>query len=93
MRVQFGRLRGDLVVSDGEEAWTLTRAVWEQIDATTAFLKSEWLSPAQAGRAFRDELPALPPRAFGGRSPSPEIASAATTAPNPAFARGTRLKI
>jgi hypothetical protein len=67
MRVQFGRLRGDLVVSDGEEAWTLTRAGWQQIAATTAFLKSDWLTPAQARRAFGDELPTLPPGAFGGR--------------------------
>jgi hypothetical protein len=67
MRVQFGRLRRDLVISDGSEAWILTRAGWEQIDATTAFLKSDWLTPAQARRAFGDQLPALPPRAFAGR--------------------------
>ena len=67
MRVQFGRLRGEFVVSDGEEAWMLTRAGWRQIDATTAFLKSDWLTPAQARRAFGHELPALPPEAFGGR--------------------------
>jgi hypothetical protein len=66
MRVQFGRLRRDLVISDGQEAWVLTRAGWEQIDATAAFLKSHWLTPAQARRAFGDQLPDLPPQAFAG---------------------------
>jgi hypothetical protein len=70
MRVQFWRLRGDLVISDGVEAWALTRAGWEQIDATTAFLKSEWLTPAQARRAFGDQFPTLPPRAFAEGEPT-----------------------
>jgi hypothetical protein len=67
MRVQFGRFGEDLVISDGEEALVLTRAGWEQVDATTAFLKSDWLTPAQLRRTFGDELPSLPARAFAGR--------------------------
>jgi hypothetical protein len=35
------------MVSDGEEEWTLAPAGWQQIDATTAFLKSDWLAPAR----------------------------------------------
>jgi hypothetical protein len=67
MRLQFGRIRGDLVISDGQEAWVLRRTRWEQIDATMAFLKSDWLTPAQAGRAFGEDLPPLPAEAFAGR--------------------------
>jgi hypothetical protein len=47
VRAQFYRLREDLVISDGVEAWQLTPAGWQQIDATMAFLNADWLTPAR----------------------------------------------
>jgi hypothetical protein len=38
MKLQFGRLRSDFVISDGVEAWTLKGGRWQKTDALTAFL-------------------------------------------------------
>ena len=67
MRLQFGRLRGELVISDGIEAWVLTGTGWQSIDATMAFLKSDWIMPREARRIFGATLPDLPAEAFRGR--------------------------
>ena len=67
MQLQFGRLRGDFVISDGVEAWILIDGQWQRTDALTAFLKSEWLTTREASRMVGDSLPELPPEAFAGR--------------------------
>jgi hypothetical protein len=66
MQLQFGLLRGDLVLSNGVEAWVLSDGRWERTDALTAFLKSTCLTPREARRTFGDTLPNLPPEAFAG---------------------------
>jgi hypothetical protein len=71
MRLQFGRLRGDFVISDGTEAWIFRDGCWQKTDALTAFLKSDWLTPRRASRMVGDTLPDLPPEAFAGRKIGP----------------------
>jgi len=46
LRVQSGGGE-DLVISNGVEAWALKPAGWGAVDTTTAFLKSDRLTPAQ----------------------------------------------
>ena len=67
MNLQYGRLRGDFVISDGVEAWTLRDGQWQRTDALTAFLKSDWLTTREASRMVGDNLPDLPAEAFAGR--------------------------
>jgi hypothetical protein len=67
MKLQFGRLRGDFVISDGVEAWTLRDGQWQRTDALTAFLKSDWLTTREASRMVGDNLPDLPAEAFAGK--------------------------
>ena len=67
MQLQFGRLRGDFVISDGVEAWILRDGRWEKTDALTAFIKSTQLRPREARRMFGEALPDVPPEAFAGR--------------------------
>src|SRR4029450_7522201 len=62
MQLQFARLRHNLVISDGLEAWVLRDGRWEKTDALTAFLKSDWLTAREARRAFGDTLPEYRPR-------------------------------
>ena len=57
MRLQFSLLRGNLVISNGVEAWTLT-------DALAAFLRSTWLKSDEAIRMFGEAQPDLPPEAL-----------------------------
>ena len=66
MRLQFSLLRGNLVLSDGVEAWTLTDGKWERTDALAAFLRSTWLKSDEAIRMFGEALPDLPREAFVG---------------------------
>jgi hypothetical protein len=67
LRLQFSCLRGNLVVSDGVEAWILTDGKWERTDALAAFLKSTWLKSDEAIGMFGKALPDLSPEAFVGR--------------------------
>jgi hypothetical protein len=67
MDLQFGSLLGNLVISNGVEAWTLTGGEWKRTDALTAFLKSSWLKSREVRSMFGDPLPDLPPEAFVGR--------------------------
>lgn len=67
MQLQFGLLRGELVISDGVEAWILRDGRWERTDALTAFIKSTQLRPREARRTFGDKLPDVPSEAFAGR--------------------------
>ena len=64
MRLQFSLLRGNLVLSDGVEAWTLTDGKWERTDALAAFLRSTWLKSDEAIRMFGEAQPDLPPEAL-----------------------------
>ena len=41
MQLQFGRLRGDFVISDGVEAWILRDGQWQRTDALTAFVLAQ----------------------------------------------------
>lgn len=66
MRLQFSLLRGNLVISNGVEAWTLMDGKWERTDALAAFLRSTWLKSDEAIRMFGEALPDLPPEAFVG---------------------------
>ena len=67
MRLQFSSLLGNLVISDGVEAWTFKGGKWERTDALAAFLKSTWLKSEEAIRMFGQALPDLPPEAYVGR--------------------------
>jgi hypothetical protein len=67
MQLQFGLLRGELVISVGVEAWILRDGRWERTDALTAFIKSTQLRPREARRTFGDKLPDVPSEAFAGR--------------------------
>ena len=67
MQLQFGRLRGDLVISNGVEAWVLKEGRWQRVDALTTFLESDWLTTREASRSFGDTLPDLPPQPYAGR--------------------------
>src|SRR5262245_19573758 len=67
MKLQFGLLRGDLVISNGVEAWVHRGGRWERTDALRAFIKSTQLKPREVCRTFGDRLPDLPPEAFAGR--------------------------
>ena len=71
MQLQFGLLHGDLVISNGVEAWVLRDGRWERTDAPTAFVKSTQLKPREARRAFGEALPDLPPEAFASRKVGP----------------------
>ena len=64
MRLQFSLLRGNLVISDGVEAWTLTDGKWERTDALAAFLRSTLLKSDEAIRMFGEAQPDLPPEAL-----------------------------
>src|SRR4030095_7118111 len=64
MQLQFGLLRGELVISVGIEAWILRDGRWERTDALTAFIKSTQLRPREARRTFGDKLPDVPFKAF-----------------------------
>jgi hypothetical protein len=59
MQLQFGLLRGELVISDGVEAWILRDGRRERTDALTAFIKSTQLRPREARRTFGDKLPGI----------------------------------
>lgn len=67
MALQCWTLRGNLVISDGKEAWMLTAIGWQAADATIAFRQSDWLKPSEARRTFGSDLPRLPSQAFAGR--------------------------
>ena len=67
MQLQFGLLHGDLVISDGVEAWILRDGGWERTDALTAFLKPTQLTPREARLTFGEALPDVPPEAFASR--------------------------
>ena len=71
MNLKYGRLRGDFVISDGVEAWTLRDGQWQRSDALTAFLKSDWLTTREASRMVGDNLPDLPREAFANRKVGP----------------------
>jgi hypothetical protein len=92
MHLQFGRLRGDLVISNGVEAWVLSDGRWERTDALTAFLKSACLTPREARRTFGDTLPNLPPEAFAGRKIGPRGLSRWGPRIGRAPLRGVKLK-
>jgi hypothetical protein len=67
MRLQFSSLRGNLVISDGVEAWTLTRMANGENRCSRSFPQSTWVKSEEAIRMFGEALPELPPEAFVGR--------------------------